>query len=346
MDDPLDIAVIGLGRMGRIHARTLRAEDGTRLRAVVDPAVDPAEILNGAGTVRVFEEAAPALERLDLDGVVIAAPTSMHADLVVEAARAGTDVFCEKPLALSRAETERARAAVDRAAVVLQVGFMRRFDDAYRRVREHVRTGRIGRPIGFRAVGRDPGCPDPAFADPTHSGGLLVDMAIHDFDLARWLMDDEVERVTAEGALLVCDDLEAVGDLDNAVVTLAFEGGGLGTVEVSRNAVYGYDIRTEVLGTEGVAQVEGALRPDTTLLRGEDAPDGDDYLMDRFGAAYRNQIRHFVECIREGRTPAVTGGDAEAAFEVSLAATRSARTGEPVALGGLRQEETPRDTIF
>jgi len=348
MDAPLTLAVIGLGRMGRIYARTVAEEvDEASLLAVVDPVVDPDEELKDVAVPNAFDDAAPALARSDLDGVLIATPTSTHADLVVKAAEAGAAIFCEKPLALTRAETNRALAAVERAGVPLQVGFMRRFDEAYRTVYEHIRAGRIGRPLTFKAIGRDPGCPDPAFANPARSGGLILDMAVHDFDLARWLMGGEVERVWAEGTLLVCDELRAAGDIDNAVVNLSFADGALGNVEVSRNAAYGYDVRTEVLGSDGLARVPGRGAADAaTLIREKEGADDDRYLTDRFGEAYRAQIHHFVECVRAGRTPSVTGADAKAAFEIGLAATFSARTGEPVSLEAVRSGWTPDQAIL
>lgn len=347
MDAPLALAVVGLGRMGMIYARTVAKEmDEASLLAVVDPAVDPEEKLADVTVPYVFDDVAPALALSDLHGVVIATPTNTHGDLVVRAAEAGKAIFCEKPLALTREETNRALTAVERAEVPLQVGFMRRFDKAYREVREHIRAGRIGRPLTFKSTGRDPGCPDPSFADPAHSGGLILDMAIHDFDLARWLMGAEVERVSADGALLVCDELRAANDIDNAVVALSFEGGALGTVEVSRNASYGYDVRTEVLGSDGLARVPGRGQVGSaTLIPGKEGADNDRYLTERFGGAYRTQIHHFVECVRAGRTPSVTGADAKAAFEIGLAATFSARTGAPVSLEAVQRGWAPGTSI-
>ena len=202
--------------------------------------------------------------------------------------------------------------------------------------------GLIGRPVTFKAVGRDPFCPRPAFADPARSGGLILDMGIHDFDLARWLVGSEVERVTTEGALLVCDDLRAVGDLDNAVINLRFENGALGNVDVSRTAFYGYDIRTEVLGSEGIVRVGGAKTPEPMLSTRHAAPaDGDAYLMTRFGDAYRAQLDHFVDCLLDDQPTAVSGADALAAFEIALAATYAAQTGGPVTLKAVREGWRP-----
>ena len=335
MPGAVKIAVIGLGRMGSLHARTIATRVASaELYAVVDP--DPAVRAVIGAELEVPHAAADAHEVLglpELDAVVVATPTSTHGPLVTAAAAAGKSVFCEKPLALSLEETDVVLEAAARAGVPLQVGLMRRFDAAYRRAKTLIEEGQIGRPVSFKSVGRDPFCPRVEFADPAKSGGLIVDMGIHDFDLARWLMADKVKRVSAEGALLVCSELEAVGDIDNAMINLRFAGGALGNVELSRNAFYGYDIRTEVLGTEGAATI-GTYQhtPVLLLTRAGAQHDVIPYLMERFGDAYRAQIEHFVGCLQQGHPPAVSGADARAALAISLAATRAAQTGQPVTI--------------
>jgi predicted dehydrogenase len=210
---------------------------------------------------------------------------------------------------------------------------MRRFDAAYQKAKAFIDSGQIGYPVTFKSVGRDPFCPRPEYANPAKSGGLILDMGIHDFDLARWLMGSEVERVTAEGTMLVCKVLESVGDIDNAVINLRFVSGALGNVEVSRNAFYGYDIRTEILGSDG-AIIVGAQRytPLLLLTRAGAQYDTTPYLMERFGDAYRTQLQHFIDCLSSGQPPLVSGADALAAYEIGVAATRSYQTGHPVSL--------------
>jgi scyllo-inositol 2-dehydrogenase (NAD+) len=331
----LNIAVIGLGRMGRLYAQTVATQiSGARLYAVVEPdEMVRNEVATAFAVPHAFRDAADALARPEVDAVIIATPTSSHRALVIAAAEAGKAIFCEKPLALTLDGTREAIEAVDRAGVALQVGFMRRFDMAYRKAKATIDAGSIGRPVTFKAVGRDPFCPRPQFADPAHSGGLIIDMGIHDFDLARWLMESEVERVGAEGSLMVCEDLRAVGDIDNAVINLRFRSGALGNVEVSRNAFYGYDIRTEVLGSEG-AVIIGTYQQTPVLLltRAGAQHDVTPYLMERFGDAYRAQLAAFVECLREDRVPEVGGADALAALAIGVAATESYHTGLPVTL--------------
>lgn len=341
MGRELNIAVIGLGRMGRIYAHTIADIDDARLYAVATEAVAAEDaFLSPLDVPHRSDEAAEAFALDAVDAVVIATSTSTHRRLVEEAAEAGKAVFCEKPLALTLDDTRAAIDAAAQAGVPLQVGFMRRYDADYIEAKAAIDAGKIGRPVTFRSTGRDPFCPHPSYADPAHSGGLIVDMGIHDMDLARWLMGAEIERVSAEATVMVCDGLRDVGDFDNAVVNLRFDNGAVGNVEVSRNAFYGYDIRTEVLGSGGSVRVGHDRLHSEMLLKAKRVAD-ESYLIKRFGAAYRAQIRHFVECVRLDRSPACTGADALAAFEVSLAATYSARTGNPVTLEAVRSGWTP-----
>ncbi len=339
---PITFAVLGLGRMGRLYAETLRDRvPSARLAAAADP--DPAARAAFASDFPGVRLVADPLDALDgVDAVVIATPTKTHHSLVIAAAAAGKAIFCEKPLALTVADTRTAIDAVTAAGVPLQVGFMRRFDATYVRAKALIDAGSIGEPIVFKSVGRDPFCPRPEYADPVLSGGLIVDMGIHDCDLARWLMGQEVERVSAEGSLLVCDDLRAVGDIDNASVNLRFASGTLGHVEVSRNAFYGYDIRTEVLGTEGAVTIGQHQQTPVVLLDRHGAHhDVVPYLMERFGEAYRSQLDAFVTCLRDGSPPRVTGADGLAALAIAVAATRSHHAGgQPVTVADVLSDVT------
>ena len=331
----LKFGVLGLGRMGQLYARFLATQvAGVALYGVAD--VD--ETLRAAtaetfNLAHAFAEPEELLALTELDAVVIATPTSTHTPLVIAAARAGKAIFCEKPLALTVEETLQAMGAVAQAEVPLQMGFMRRFDAAYQKAWKLISEGAIGRPVTFKSIGRDPFCPRPEYADPAKSGGLIIDMAIHDFDLARWLMGSEVERVSAEGTLLVCEEIKKVGDIDNAVINLRFTSGALGNVEVSRNAFYGYDIRSEVLGSEG-GLIIGAHQhtPVVLLTRAGGQYDVTPYLMERFGDAYQAQLQAFVDCIRNNESPAVSGQDSLAALEIGIAATQSYKSGQAVTL--------------
>jgi scyllo-inositol 2-dehydrogenase (NAD+) len=326
------IAVIGLGRMGRFYTETLAAlAPRVELAAVADPSA--AARATSAANVSAYADFEAVLERRDIDAVVVASTTSSHPAVVMAAAEAGKAIFCEKPLALTVDDTRRALATVERNKALLQIGFMRRFDASHARARELIQAGAIGTPLAYRSIGRDPGCPPPGYANPALSGGLIIDMGIHDFDQAHWLMSSKVERVSAEGTQLVCEELGQVGDYDNAIVSLRFASGALGSIEVSRTAKYGYDIRAEILGSEGAVRLgdtpigrDGValLQPDSRI------DDGTPPFIRRFAAAYRAQIEDFVECVLHDRTPRAGGAEALAAIEVAEAATRAARTGTPV----------------
>jgi scyllo-inositol 2-dehydrogenase (NAD+) len=335
MSAQVHIGVIGLGRMGQLYTRMLATQiKEAHLYAVAETRPGIAEEM---GLSQAFTDPRELLALPELDAVVITTPTSTHADLVIAAAEAGKAIFCEKPLALTLADTHSALEAVARAQVPFQVGFMRRFDAAYQKARAMIESGQIGYPVTFKSIGRDPFCPQPEYADPAKSGGLILDMAIHDFDLARWLMGSEVERVTAEGTTLVCKTLASVGDIDNAVINLRFVSGAIGNVEVSRNAFYGYDIRTEVLGSEGAVMIGTHQHTPVLLLTRAGAQhDTTPYLMERFGDAYRTQLQHFIDCLTSGRPPLVSGTDALAAFEVGVAATQSYQTGHTVTISEIK----------
>ncbi|GAC1349979.1 MAG: scyllo-inositol 2-dehydrogenase [Ktedonobacteraceae bacterium] len=340
MSSLLKIGVIGLGRMGQLYVRTLATQvSGVQLFAVADVGEQARkQVTDEFGVPHVFEDAHELMALSELDAVVIATPTSTHHELVIAAANVGKATFCEKPLALTLEDTLTALEAVARARVALQIGFMRRFDAGYQKAKALIADGLIGYPVTFKSLSRDPFCPPRNYMDPAKSGGLILDMAIHDFDLARWLMGSEVERVTAEGTTLVCKELESVGDIDNALINLRFVNGALGNVEVSRNAFYGYDIRTEVLGSEGAVMIGVHQHTPVVLLTrsGGAQHDVTPYLMERFGDAYRAQMQHFVNCLREKQPPSVGGAEALAALEICIAATRAYQEGRAVRIEEMR----------
>lgn len=329
----LNIGLIGAGRMGKVFAHTLAfTVPEVNLAAVAD--LDESTARETAARYHIpafFTDYRKMLALPDLQAVVITTPTSAHLECVQAAAEAGKHIFCEKPLAQTLTDCDRAISSADSAGVKLMVGFMRRFDAAYRMAKDKIDEGLIGKPVIFKSVGRDPKRTRLEFARRQNSGGLILDMGIHDFDLARWLMSSEVERVHSEGGCLVYPELESVGDIDNAVINLKFAGGAVGNVDVSRNAVYGYDIRTEVLGSEGGLMIGRMQMTDTLILTRQGVVhDTIPYFMERFGDAYAQEIREFVGCILENRPPAITGNDARAATAIGVAATLSLDLHRPV----------------
>ena len=325
--------LIGAGRMGRVFANTLAYSVAEAdLVAVADPeAATLDEVSARYGIPTRYTDYHELLAQKDIEAVVVASPTGTHAEVITAAAQAGKQIFSEKPLSQDLKACDRALAAVKKAGVKLQMGFMRRYDAPYAAAKQKILEGIIGQPVMFKATSRDPKRTSLEFARREHSGGMIMDMGVHDFDLARWLMNSEVTRVFSEGACLAFPELKDVGDIDNAVINLRFATDAIGNIDMSRNAVYGYDIRTEVLGTDGSLWI-GYLQqtPTLVLTRGGVIHDTVPYFMERFGAAYAEEVRVFTRHIVNGTDPEVTGEDARAATAIGIAATLSLDEERPV----------------
>jgi inositol 2-dehydrogenase len=334
---PLGVGLIGLGRLGRVYARDLaRRVDGASLTAVADVnAAAAEEVARELDVPHSYPDPAALLDEESVEAVVVASPTHTHRPLAIAALERGKPTFCEKPLALSLPEAVSMRDAVERTGVFFQMGFMRRFDPGYAAARASVREGVIGTPVVFKSTSRDPHRTTLEYADPRSSGGMIVDMGIHDFDLARWFMG-EVKTVHSVGGTLAYPELKTVGDLDNAVTSLVFADGRLGVVDLSRSGVYGYDITTELLGTAGTLRI-GYIRHTPLLVMTEKkvAHDTVPHFMQRFAEAYTVQLQDFVDNLRLGRPPSITIHDGLEALRVALAATRSCQTGQPVEVASL-----------
>lgn len=322
----INIGVIGLGRMGQVYATHVGHQiPQARLAAVADPRRQVAlEFAGQFPAVEVYADYLELLQHPDLHAVIIATPTNTHREIVIAAAEAGKAIFCEKPTSLTLSATDEMLDTVDRCRVLFQVGFMRRFDAGYAEAQRKIDQGIIGQPVAVRSIGRDPYRTSLEYADPHISGGLIVDMAIHDIDLTRWLMSDEVDRVYTETASLVYPELLDVGDVDAAMISLKFVQGAVGHIEVSRTAIYGYDIQTEIIGSRGTLQI-GYLRQTPLLVLTKEGVQHDvvPHFPQRFGEAYTRQIEHFIDCVVRGEAPIVTPQDARAALQIALAATRS-----------------------
>jgi myo-inositol 2-dehydrogenase / D-chiro-inositol 1-dehydrogenase len=328
------VALIGSGRMGSFHGQTLaRRIPGARLVAVVDPAPDAAERLAAAlGADRASIDPAEVLADPTVDAVVIAAPARFHADLVVAAAGTGKAVFCEKPMALTLADADRAIAATRTAGVVLQVGFNRRFAPDWAAARALLEDGRLGTPRLLRSVTRDPGGFDPSRVPPNT---IFNETLIHDFDALRFLNPGaEAAQVYATADALVEPDWRDRGQLDTAVVVVRFDNGAVGVAEACFEAAYGYDVRGEVLGSGGMATMgdgrrTGMVFSDAAGRTVETVRSDQELLAD----AYVAELTAFVAAVRAG-TPAPVGGeDARAALAIALAAAESVQTSRPVGIG-------------
>jgi myo-inositol 2-dehydrogenase / D-chiro-inositol 1-dehydrogenase len=322
------VGVIGVGRIGRMHASLLAREvPGATLAAVHDA--------NPAATEAIDVRACSLDELLadpGIDAVAICSSTETHADLVVAAAQAGKAIFCEKPISLDLAEVDRALAAVEAAGVPFQIGFNRRFDPAHQAVHEAVARGEVGEPHLVRISSRDPDPPPMEYV--RGSGGIFLDMTIHDFDMARYVTGSEVVEVFARGAVRVDPAFADAGDVDTALVTLVHANGCLTAIDNSRRAVYGYDQRVEVFGSRGMASSENPLAH-TAVVRTENGTAMAAlpyFFLERYIPSYLREWAAFVNAVRTGTAPPVSGADARAPLVIGLAAWQSLTEGRPVKL--------------
>lgn len=328
----LNVGVIGLGRLGSVYARNLAQRvPNARLVAVADQKAELHEQFNGElGNIKVYDNHQDLLNNKDVDAVAIITSTSTHKQVVMDAAACGKAIFCEKPMSLSLESAYEMLHAVEKAGVFFHMGFQRRFDAGYLAAKKKVDDGVIGTPVVMTAISRDPFRPPLEFCDPKVSGGLIADMGVHDFDLGRMFMG-EVATVHAVGGALAYPEMKSVGDIDNALVNMVFDNGTLGTVMLSRNAVFGYDIRTEIWGTKGSLQI-GYFQHTPILVMTQEGITHDvvPHFMQRFESAYLTQIQDFVNRVTAGQPPSLTGADAIAAMRISLAATLSCQEHRPV----------------
>jgi scyllo-inositol 2-dehydrogenase (NAD+) len=329
----LNVGLIGLGRLGRVYARDLAGRiPETRLVAVADPADTLAEQVAAEFEVpRAYTDPLALVDDASVDAVVIVTPTHLHREQVVAVAGRKKPTFCEKPPALSLSEVTAMKDAIGRSGMFFQMGFMRRFDAGYAAAKREIEAGRIGMPLLFKATSRDPFRPSLEYADPKSSGGMLIDMGIHDFDLARWFMGN-VRSVAAIGATIAYPELETVGDIDNAIVSLTFTSGKLGVVDLTRSGIYGYDIATEILGLEGTIRIGYLRETPITVLTKEHGVSHDTvpYFMERFRDAYTNQLQNFAVNVLRDREPPITVDDGMEALRIGVAATRARETGATV----------------
>lgn len=332
--DLLHVGMIGAGRIGRVHAETLAFRiPEARTVSIADCNREAAEAL--AGRCRIAEVAASSKDILAdprIDAILICSSTDTHAGLIAAAARAGKHIFCEKPIARTLAEIDCALEAVEKAGVKLQIGFNRRFDANFARVRRAVADGEIGRPSLLHITSRDPGPPPLAYVRV--SGGIFVDMTIHDFDMARFVIGDEVEEVYAAGGVHVDPEIGKAGDLDTALIVLRFRGGVIGTIDNSRRAAYGYDQRVEILGSQGKIETDNSY-PNTAQISTDKTVCRDlplHFFMERYRESFAAELQAFVGAVREDRETPVTGLDGRIPIQMALAARKSYDENRPVRL--------------
>jgi len=327
--EKVNIGVIGVGRIGRLHARNLKYQvPGVNVLGVADVFEEVAQRIASDLAIPIAEKDYQALlENKEIDAVVICSSTDTHARIISEAAQAGKHIFCEKPIALDEEKIDQAITAVKKAGVKLQVGFNRRFDPNFKKAKDLVVKGTIGTPHLVRITSRDPEPPPISYVKV--SGGIFLDMMIHDFDMARYLLDQEVVELMAVGSCLVDPAIGEAGDIDTAIVTLKYENGAWGTIDNSRKAVYGYDQRIEIFGSEGCIMV-GNPRPTEVIINNAKDTISDKplyFFIERYKEAYLAEMKEFIKCVQEDREPSVGGFDGKISVRMGYAAKKSLTKG-------------------
>jgi myo-inositol 2-dehydrogenase / D-chiro-inositol 1-dehydrogenase len=332
--DNLRFGVIGAGRIGKIHAENLSTRiPGAEVVAVADVDLSAAQDLAARLHVPTAkEDYHTLLSDPTIDALAICSSTDTHAKIVVEAAEAGKHIFCEKPIALGLEKIDAALDAVEKAGVKLQIGFNRRFDPNFRKVRTMVAEGKIGTPHIIRITSRDPAPPPLSYVKV--SGGMFLDMTIHDFDMARYLSGSEVEEVYTAAAVMVDPAIGEAGDVDTAIITLRFANGAIGTIDNSRKAIYGYDQRVEVFGSNGMIQAHNNTPDQDVYFNAEGVHSAKPlyFFLERYMESFVAEMKEFVQSIRENISPPVTGIDGRIPVVMGMAARKSYLEHRPVKL--------------
>lgn len=325
----LNFAILGAGRIGQVHARAVAGTPGAKLVAIADPVAAAAQSVQAAygcdiRTIDAIEASA------DVDAVVICTPTDTHADLIERFCKAGKAVFCEKPVDLSLSRVAECLKVVDATKGKLMVGFNRRFDPDFMAVKAAIDAGRVGEVEMVTITSRDPGAPPAEYI--TRSGGIFRDMTIHDFDMARWLLGEEVDSVFASASVLTDKKIGELGDFDSANVILRTASGKQAIITNTRRATYGYDQRIEVLGSKGMAQAEnhGENRIVLSDKDGFHSAPLLNFFMTRYIAAYANEIEAFITAVNSGAPTPTTGHDGLMALALAEAALKSVAEGRAV----------------
>lgn len=343
MSKQLDVGVVGLGRIGTHHVQTLIGIDGVSV-SVTDADAERARRVAGELGVRAVATPEALLEG-GADALVIATSTPSHAPLLQLAAASAVAAFCEKPVALDLETLDRVRDAVDRAGILVQVGFQRRFDAGYVAARDAVADGRVGKILVMRAATHDP--TPPAAEYIAASGGIFADLHIHDFDAVRFVSGQEITEVYADGAALDASWADELDDVDAATASMHLSGGGLAILSGTRRDPLGYDVRLEVFGTaDSIVAGDDGRSPIRSVEPGALPREGPAYrdFWDRFEPAYRRELAAFVETVRTGAPSRCPLAEARAALTVALAAERSRLERRPVAIEEVGLAPAPQDS--
>lgn len=329
----LKLACFGAGRIGQVHARNAAMMPGVTLAWLSDPAASDARAALAAATGARIAEADQIFADDSVDGIIIASSTDSHADLLARAAKTDKAVFCEKPISLDFALTDRVARAVEDAGIPCMLGFQRRYDRSFRQLKDRIASGMAGPVEQVVMFSRDPSPPARAYVET--SGGMFRDSSIHDVDMARHLLEEPITRVYATGACLISDEIGAAGDVDTLMITLTTATGRMAQIVACRRGPMGYDQRLEVLCAREVLTVGN--QPQSTLVvtdaQGSRTAPPENYFIERFAQAYRDEMAAFVDLIRHGTPPLAGIRDGLEAQRLVEAAVQSARSGQAVAFG-------------
>ncbi len=330
------VGVIGAGRIGKLHVNNILEMPGVRLKMIADPYIDRAWADNLGP--KITQNPEDLFSDADIDAILIFSPSDLHAEQIIAAAQAGKHIFCEKPIALDPDNIQQALQAVEEAGVKLQVGFNRRFDPDFRRVKQAVTIGEIGQIHLIKITARDPAPPPIDYVQS--SGGMFLDMTIHDFDMVRYLSGSEVEEVYAVGAVMVDPAIGGTGDIDTAITTMRLNSGALAVIDNSRQAVYGYDQRIEVFGSRGsiTAGNRTATRTTLTTAEGVVADKPLYFFLERYQESFQVEMEEFICSVRDDQPPAVGGRDGLVSILIGLAAQESMERGLPVRVSEIAGE--------
>jgi scyllo-inositol 2-dehydrogenase (NAD+) len=342
----LGIGVLGVGEMGKRHAQNIRhLVSDACLVAVADVALTQARKVAAELEIEhAFGSLEDMLERDDIDAVVIATPDKFHAQNICMAAAAGKHVLCEKPLALNLADAHAALEAIAKGGVHLQIGFMRHYDPAYLSAKRRIEAGEIGEPTIFKSIGRDKDAPPISCYQSQLNGMLFYNNTIHDFDLARWLMQDDVVEVQAYATVAIRPELAQYGDIVAGVVNLKYARGAIGNIESFVQCVYGYDVRTEIVGSKGSLLIGSLQQTPANLLTANGGSQTlADHFLTRFEDAYLAEVKDFVQNMLKDRPPRVSGQDGLRALEIAVAAENSYLQSKPCGVGQAYALSASRD---
>jgi myo-inositol 2-dehydrogenase/D-chiro-inositol 1-dehydrogenase len=332
MEKKLNVGIIGLGRIGKVHAENIRSRlPNVHIRAVADVRPGIArQLAEQYGVDSAYERYGQLLDDGGIDAVIICSPTDTHAQMIIEAAQAGKHIFCEKPIDLSIEKAVTVMSAVESAGVKMQLGFNRRFDHNFAKAREIIASGAIGKLHILKITSRDPAPPHADYI--AASGGMFLDMSIHDFDMARFLTHSEPEEIYVAASCLVDPVIGEAGDVDTALITVKFETGEFCVIDNSRRAAYGYDQRVEVFGSKGKVETANDT-PSTVVLSTEDGVFGEKplyFFLERYAESFAEEIRLFAEAVTSGSDVPVGASDGIKAIRMAIAAKMSLAENRPV----------------